>query len=144
MTVMVPVTGLVASPDCETDSIVVTVVLDKPPHLYCPDPQEFFTCFPDTFCFTVEATDPELQPVTINVISGNATIDDRTVCVMGDSSESFTVVLEAVDACGNTDTCSVPVTIFGNRPPYVNSADDFFDDPVRTGNAVFHRHCRRS
>jgi len=127
-----------ASPEWLTDSVIVTVIKNKPPTIYCPDAQEFFTCTPDTFCFDIDATDPELGTVTFNILSGNATLNGNTVCVAGDSSASFDVVIEAVDDCGNADTCTVPVTINGNRPPVVQS-DPNFDMTLCTPETVCFR-----
>ncbi len=118
-------TGAQRVPRWSYDSIFVTVITDKAPTLFCPEEQVFYTCEPDTFCFEVDAFDPELLPVTFTVLSGNATIEGNTVCVVGDSSAQYDLMIAATDQCGNSDTCVVPVTIHGNRAPYVISADDF-------------------
>ena len=114
-----------ATPPCYPDSIMVTVLINQPPVIVCPEPPTFYTCEVDTFCFDVDAMDPEFGDLTFSVLSGNASIDGKTVCVIGSESASFDVVIEVVDECGNSDTCTVPVTIEGNRPPYVTMAGDF-------------------
>ncbi|MFZ5981940.1 MAG: T9SS type A sorting domain-containing protein [Candidatus Zixiibacteriota bacterium] len=114
-----------ATPPCIADSILVTVVINRPPYFtVCPEMQEFNTCAVDTFCFDVNANDPEFGPLIYNIISGNATIDGRTVCVIGSESDQFDVVIEAVDECAATDTCIVPVLINGNRPPVITPLAD--------------------
>ncbi len=117
--------GLPPTPPCFRDTVWVRVYIDQPPVIVCPDPQTFYTCDVDTFCFDIDATDPESGELTFNVLSGNATIDGRTVCVEGSESSQFDVVLEVVDSCGNADTCTVPVTIDGNRPPVVTMPADY-------------------
>ncbi|RME27987.1 MAG: hypothetical protein D6800_04405, partial [Candidatus Zixiibacteriota bacterium] len=112
-------------PICYRDTVFVTVLRNKPPQIVCPPAQEFFTCDSGTFCFDVDGNDPEFGPLTFNVLSGNAVIDGKTVCVVGTTSDSFDVAIEVVDSCGAADTCVVPVTIHGNRPPVVVTAADF-------------------
>lgn len=107
------------------DSVSFTVSFNQPPTIVCPPPQMFFTCVEDTFCFSVDAMDPEFGELTFNVVSGNATIDGKTICVVGSEDAQFDVLIEVVDQCGHADTCSVPVTIQGNRPPVVSLPADF-------------------
>ncbi len=107
------------------DTVSYTVSFNEPPTIVCPQPQTFYTCTVDTFCFTVDAMDPEFGPLTFNVLSGNATIDGKTVCVIGGEDAQFDVVVEVVDECAHADTCVVPVTIQGNRPPVVSLPADF-------------------
>ncbi len=114
------------SPQWLVDSVRVLVVPNRPPQLVCPDPQEFSTCALDTFCFEVEALDPENGPLEFAVISGNAYLDETgKVCFAGEESDAFEIALTVTDECGLTDTCTVPVTVSGNRPPYVTMAADF-------------------
>jgi len=131
--------GDAASPPCcDRDTIRITVVLNQPPEIACPGSQMFYACEPDTFCFTVDATDPEQGPLTFNVLSGNATIEDRTVCVYSEESAEFDVVIEVVDSCDLTDTCVVLVFIEVNNPPYVSMADDFSVFMCQAETICFH------
>ncbi|MCB2231402.1 T9SS type A sorting domain-containing protein [bacterium] len=107
------------------DSVSYTVSFNDPPTIVCPQPQTFYTCEPDSFCFTVDAMDPEFGELTLNILSGNASIDGKTVCVFGSEDAQFDVMIEVVDECGHADTCTVPVTIEGNRPPVVSLPQDF-------------------
>ncbi len=110
---------------CLVDTVMVTVIIDQPPVIVCPDAKTFFTCDIDTFCFDVDAMDPEFSAITYAILSDNATVEGKTVCVIGDKAMDFDVVIEAVDTCGHADTCSVAVSIQSNREPYVTMADDF-------------------
>ncbi len=114
-----------ASPQWFTDSLYVTVLVNKPPVLACPDTLSFFSCSTDTFSFDLQATDPELGPLTYDVLSGNASIIGNTVTIIGDSVSQFDITVSVTDECGLADTCVVPVVVSGNRLPYVNSAVDF-------------------
>lgn len=107
------------------DTVKITVLINQAPQISCPEPANFFVCETDTFCFDVSATDPENDPVTFNVLSGNATIDGNTVCIVGAAAGQFDLSIEAVDTCGHADTCTIPVTIEENTAPTVNTADDF-------------------
>ncbi len=111
-------------PICD-DTVNITVVINRAPQIVCPTDLKFFTCETDTFNFSIDANDPEFEPFTFNILSGNATIENKIVSVIGNLSDSFDVVIEVVDECGHADTCSVPVVIENNRAPYVTSADDF-------------------
>ena len=111
--------------DCCRDTSLITVVINRPPELTCPDTQYFFGCEPSEFCFDISAFDYENGLLTYNILSGNATINNNTVCVTGDTESQFDVVIEVVDDCGFADTCTVPVNININDAPIVNSADDF-------------------
>jgi len=114
-------------PPCEPDTVRITVIIDRPPVLTCPDEQIFSTCEPATFCFDVSADDPENGALSFELVGSydNVTIDGSTVCVAADESMSFNIMIAVFDICGHSDTCTVPVTIEGNNPPTVEMADDF-------------------
>lgn len=113
------------TPPCLPDTIIVTVIINLPPYFtLCPESQEFNTCAVDTFCFEVSANDPEFGPLTYRILEGNAFMDDKKVCVIGEESQSFDVVIEVSDYCNATDTCTVPVVINGNRPPVIQPLAD--------------------
>ncbi|MEA2030249.1 MAG: T9SS type A sorting domain-containing protein [candidate division Zixibacteria bacterium] len=120
------------NPKCLTDSLHVTVIYAQPPTIVCPEAQEFFICEPETFCFDVDADPGTPGPLTFNILSGNATIDGSTVCITADSDADFDVVVEVVDICDNSDTCTIPISIESNQPPNVNMADDFEVDVCTT------------
>lgn len=109
---------------CYNDTLMVTVLINRPPTIICPQPQTFYTCDEQTFCFPIWANDPEFDQLSFNVLSDNATVSGDSICITASENAEFTVVIEVVDACGNADTCSVPVTVFGNRPPLVTMPAD--------------------
>ncbi|MCK4632220.1 MAG: hypothetical protein KAT79_03055, partial [candidate division Zixibacteria bacterium] len=115
----------VLCPICVLEPIDVTVVINQPPQIVCPDLFEGFTCLVNTFCFDVDANDADFDPITFSILSDNATINDGTVCFEAAEYDEFDIVIEAADTCGITDTCIVPVVIAGNRPPVASTALDF-------------------
>ncbi len=118
------VPGRYIPPAC-SDTVRITVMINRPPQLVCPESQQFFTCGEDNFCFDVTATDPEGGHVTYSVLSGNATVDGNKICVTGTVSDTLFVEIQAMDDCGHADTCTVPVYIDANRPPVVTAAEDY-------------------
>ncbi len=117
-----------ADPAWKYDSLTIWVYYEAEPVINCPDSQEFWTCEPDTFCFPVYLMGDDISGSNIefSVLSGNAWITgDNQVCFYGDTSSQFDIVVEATSRCGAADTCTVPVTVHGNRPPQVSTADDF-------------------
>ncbi len=125
------------TPPACNDTVKITVVINRPPQIVCPESQHFFTCGEDTFCFDINAIDPESGHVTYRVLSENATIDGQNVCVTGTISDTLFVEIEAMDDCGHADTCTVPVYIDGNRPPVVVTADDFSVSECTTQSICF-------
>jgi len=114
-----------ASPQlCCIDTVSITVIIDNPPELVCPDEQIFTSCDPETFCFDIELIDRYPDDAVISILSGDAILDGKTVCITTDTSIQMDVVIEAVDICG-ADTCTVPVTINVNQGPEVVTANDF-------------------
>jgi len=112
-------------PNCLQDSVMVTIIYIQPPVITCPGELTFNTCVTDTFCFDISAESSTPNSFIFNILSGNATIENQTVCFVGESSSEQDIVIEVVDICGNTDTCTVPITIEGSLPPWVNMDDDF-------------------
>ena len=95
--------------ECCFDTTWITVIINQPPTISCPEVQTFFSCEGGEFCFDIEASDYENYPLTYNVLSDNASFEDGTVCVTAEESVQLEVVLEVVDKCGASDTCTVTV-----------------------------------
>jgi hypothetical protein len=96
---------------CCLDTIYITVVIDQPPVLACPGEILIDDCTLDEYCFAVSAVDPEQGPISIRILSGNATVSDTTVCFSVFGSDEFEIMIETADSCGRADTCSVSVTV---------------------------------
>jgi hypothetical protein len=124
--------------DCTAGTARITVIFNRPPQITCPSPLAFFSCGDDIFCFDVAATDPDHDQVTLHVLSQNAVVTDGRICINSGVVGSFAVVVEAVDVCGNADTCTVPVTITPNLPPVVTVDDDFAVSLCEPSEVCFH------
>ncbi|MBD3257247.1 T9SS type A sorting domain-containing protein, partial [candidate division GN15 bacterium] len=92
---------------------------DQAPVLACPEALEFSGCEPDTFCFPIEAYDPENGPLAYNILSENATVIDGQVCYYADQTGSADITIEVTDECLNADTCTVAVNTIINQAPSV-------------------------
>ncbi len=112
-----------AWPVCYRDTLHLTVVINRPPQLTCPEGIDLGNCHSEG-CFEISAIDPEGGPLTYEILSNNATIDGSTICVMGEE-DSLLVVVRVVDDCDNADTCSIPVKRGIGHPPYVTLPNDF-------------------
>ena len=111
------------SPISTCDSVTITVVINRLPQITCPDPIFATICGVDTICFDVEVFDPDGDTPSLSVLSGNATLDGSTICIIADDNMNTEIVIEAADECG-ADTCIVPVTVTGNTAPEVVTAPD--------------------
>ncbi|MBU8934875.1 MAG: T9SS type A sorting domain-containing protein [candidate division Zixibacteria bacterium] len=112
-------------PKCLTDSLRVTVIFTDPPVIICPEAKEYVICDVETFCFDIVVESAGAGELSYNILSDNATIDGLTVCLVADATAEFDIVIEVVDICGKADTCTVPISVELNQPPYVNLASDF-------------------
>jgi hypothetical protein len=112
---------------CVYDTATVTVVINRPPSITCPGPQEFIDCGSSSLCFGLESIDLDGDDLTYEIISSSiaAELDGNSVCVTAGESGVFDVTVAVYDACGAADTCSVAVTVIGNTPPDVTTAGDF-------------------
>jgi len=105
----------------QEDTIQVTVTLNSPPvWLTVPAIDSFFCAPPDSFCFTVTALDPDDQMVRYALVSGPGSIDSLSgeICfVPGPSTQAYTFVVSARDACGASTLDTASVNIRVNRAP---------------------------
>jgi hypothetical protein len=68
-------------PLCCQDTAHVTVVINQPPQLTCPGPQNLFLCQGGQFCYDISAFDPEGETLTYNILSNNVTLVGQTICL---------------------------------------------------------------
>ncbi|MDF1543773.1 MAG: T9SS type A sorting domain-containing protein [bacterium] len=106
------------------DTVNVTVIMNRAPEITCPEPIFAAVCGIDTVCFDVSVYDPDGDQTTVNLLSGNALIDGSNICFVASENGSFGIMIEAIDECGATDTCTVPVTVTSNSAPIVSTAPD--------------------
>ncbi|MBK7140960.1 MAG: T9SS type A sorting domain-containing protein [bacterium] len=112
-----------AWPVCYKDTLHVTVIINRPPQLACPESIDLGNCHSEG-CFEISAIDPEGGALTYEILSDNATIDGTTICVTGEG-DSLMVMVRVIDDCDNADTCTIPVKRGIGHPPYVTLPNDF-------------------
>jgi hypothetical protein len=119
-----------ATDDCNVivaDTQVLRVNIGRPALLICESEYDYFVCSTDTtatFCFS--PLDPnDTSAVTLRVLTGNAVVDGRRICVSANQSADFVVRVEATGICGKPDTCETLVRMRINQPPRVETAPDF-------------------
>ena len=121
----------------DTDTFVITVELNQPPQITCPDDDSVDAG--DRFVSSNFSTsDPKGSPVvnlcgitptpTHMPIKVSRHVEWQTDCA--DAGKVFTICLEATDKCGAKDTCYFEVTVY-NRPPQITCPDD---DSVNAGD----------
>jgi hypothetical protein len=118
-----------------TDSLCVTVILNKPPELHFDVPDSaILLCNTDTvLCFGISATDPEGDAVVITEIlnpgafypeAGLFCFNPDSICfggLMGDTT--VCVLFKATDVCGNTKIDSGCIHLMVNSSPVVTGPD---------------------
>jgi hypothetical protein len=100
----------------------VTVTMNQPPVVTCPDNSTMLVCNLNPICIPgFSATDPEgnLTSLAVNGVGlvGGAACFTPVIGVN-------TLKLIAVDACGAKDSCITTVTVTLNQPPVANVGSD--------------------
>ncbi|MBI5266936.1 MAG: T9SS type A sorting domain-containing protein [candidate division Zixibacteria bacterium] len=131
-----------ATDDCNVvraDTQVIKVTIGHPALLTCKPEYDYFVCPTDTtatFCFS--PLDPnDTSSVTLRVLTGNAVVNGRQICVSTNQSADFVVRIEATGVCGTPDTCETLVRMRINQPPRVQTASDFNVALCRTESICF-------
>ena len=116
---------LTATDDCGlvTQCVTnVTVILNSPPVIACPNNTAQFVCNLNQICIPgFSATDPDNNIVTYQVTGGS--IQGNTLCFTPVVGPNVIKVI-ATDACGAADTCQTTVTVTLNTPPTANAGAD--------------------
>ncbi|MCD6163420.1 MAG: VWA domain-containing protein [candidate division Zixibacteria bacterium] len=103
------------SAECSTD---VTVSLNSPPQVSCPNDTSLFVCDLSEIClpgFTVSDNDDNINSIDVSL----GTYDNGTVCFTPAAGLN-TITLTAVDECGDSVVCETDVNITLNSPPSAN------------------------
>jgi hypothetical protein len=101
---------------CFTD---VTVVLNSPPTVICPNDTSIFLCELEEICLPgFVASDPDDNITSLIVNPGS--LNGNTVCFTPVEGLN-TIRFIAIDACGLADTCETEVTITLNSPPVASA-----------------------
>ncbi|MBD3333604.1 T9SS type A sorting domain-containing protein [candidate division GN15 bacterium] len=121
----VPSDGDLSVPPCETDTVNITVLINRPPiFATCPEAVSVGCMTGDT-CLTFEVFDPDNEPLTLSVIDfpTDYTLDGYTVCFNASGITEAVLAVEIADECGRADTCEVLITGDGGTPPFIDMPD---------------------
>lgn len=121
---------LIGTDDCNVavaDTQVVTVTIGHPVALLCPDTVVFpLYCGDSVPAYCVNVIDSSYHDqFVLRILSGNATVEGRSICFSGSQPGQYTVTFEATGTCGGPDTCSIVMIIQKNDPPIVTLPPDF-------------------
>ncbi len=113
-----------------TDSFAVTFDINAPPTANAGNDTTFFLCHGGQLCWAATCTDEDDNLSDCEVLApAGATLVDDMICMTvaeGDkTNQIYTVVIQATDACGETDLDSAVITVDFNSPPVVNAPPDF-------------------
>ncbi len=112
----------------DRDSITVTVALNRPPVADAGPDRTVFQCSPTQVCWPASVTDPDDNLDSAYVVGGVAVYDGGEICLTPDTAGLYTVILRAVDECGESDIDTTMVEIGLNTAPvcYVPEDTSFF------------------
>lgn len=108
------------------DTIVVTVNLNAPPVIAFGADQSVFQCAPASICLPYTVSDPNNNVTLEQLFSGPGTIDTvaNQVCFTPAGSGTNTIIVQATDACGQTDRDTIVVTVTINSAPTIAFGND--------------------
>lgn len=98
-------------PPCCRDTSLITVLINRPPTISCPDDIVLINPTEDEYCFDIESANPDGSDIAYNILSGNANLNNNQVCFNINETKQFVIEIEATNECGRSDTCQVSVTI---------------------------------
>jgi hypothetical protein len=109
------------------DLVLIYRMPNRPPVVEVPNDTSYFFCQPQTICFNVSASDPDLcgDTVTVSKVGGPGTFADGTCCFLPAAVDSaYTFMFVASDLAGGADTGIVVITVNVNQPPQLTCPDD--------------------
>ncbi|MEA3296334.1 MAG: T9SS type A sorting domain-containing protein [candidate division Zixibacteria bacterium] len=99
------------------DTVAVYYTLNSPPVADAGSDQTLFQCEPTEVCWPVSCSDIDGNLTGCALVSGSGTYDGNNICFTPSSSADYQFVLEASDACGETDRDTVVIDVTINSAP---------------------------
>ena len=99
---------------CQTN---ITVVLNTPPTVTCPESAELFVCDLSDICLEGFACD-DVDGNLVSCEAAGGLLEGNTVCFTPVEGIN-TITLTATDECGEVTACQTEVTVMLNNPPTV-------------------------
>ena len=107
-----------------TDTVVIYYTLNSPPVADAGADETLFLCAPQTICRPASCSDVDANLTGCALISGPGTYDSTDICFNATTSGVYTFILEASDACGETDEDTVVFDVTINSTPVCHVPDD--------------------
>jgi len=123
----------------DTDTVVITVDINDPPQLTCPDDDSVHAG--DTLISTdFSVTDPGGNPTSVVFLDINPGVTNTPTIVNShvewittcDEDGDYVIRLVATDDCGASDTCEFKANVY-NQPPQLTCPDN---DSVHAGDTL--------
>jgi hypothetical protein len=122
-----PVT-LTAIDDCgasDIDTVIVNVIVNKPPVIKSADDFAISQCALSPICFPVSISDPDNRIVAISVNPfGSYNAQSQNVCFTPRTAGIYKIIITAIDYCGALVVDTTIVTVKLNSAPIVKSITD--------------------
>ncbi len=108
----------------DSDTIDFSVTLNRPPVAFAGDDRTVFLCDAEELCWPVTISDPDGNLDSVSIISSVGTYDGANICFTPDTAGVYTIILRAVDVCGEADMDTVLVYVSLNSPPVCELPND--------------------
>jgi len=108
----------------DADTIVITIHLNSPPTVNAGSDQTVFQCSPTQLCWPASCSDPDNNLDSCYVTEGVGIYAAGQLCFTPDTTGVYTIVLRAVDECGDADEDTVMVDVTLNSAPVCDVAAD--------------------
>jgi len=111
---------LKATDDCGAesfDTVVVYYTLNNPPVADAGADQILFQCTPTEICWPALCSDADGDLTSCTLVEGPGDYDGSNICFTPTASGTYTFVLEAVDACAETDRDTAVIDVTVNSAP---------------------------
>ncbi len=118
---VVKVTATDACGSTDSDSTIITVIMNSAPTITSAEDFAVYLCEPTEICFAVDINDVDknLQAVTVSP-DGDYNAETGEVCFTPQSSGLYNIEISATDSCGKTASAATTVMVTLNSPPTVN------------------------
>ncbi len=107
-----------------TDSITVAVTLNDAPIVSLADDTTLFLCSPTELCFPATCADPNANLATCELLAGAGVLANDQICFTADTAGVYTIIVQATDSCGASDTDTLVITVELNSPPVCELPND--------------------
>ncbi|MGB5108033.1 MAG: FlgD immunoglobulin-like domain containing protein [Candidatus Zixiibacteriota bacterium] len=106
------------------DTATVTVAVNQAPVADAGRDSTLFQCAPAQICIAADCTDPNANLTNCELTSGPGTLSAGSICFTPAASGTYTFIVKATDACGETDFDTSVVNVTINQAPVANAGID--------------------